>query len=491
MIVSCSRDSAEKIRYDMEKLVYGARKLAEKINIQPQLATTSDSLALKKAYEDIVDYFQQNRNHDLVVGDTEIMNQMGQMAIGAQMELAQYYTAQRQADSVIAAYRKIGTEIPAGKHDIAGATLALALIYRSLGAFDSTYALYDHLLEDYYPPVDSLGRVNTDITAIPVDKIKIARALGDQNRLDAFTQEALDYYRRLNQEYPDNTLITRRALVNMSRVYTMTEQWDEAIGQLQQIEDTTGQIDIAALVLTANIYNGPKKDVSRAIELYRQILEREPDSSIIGTTMLQLGTALCDQEQYDDGRKVLADLKQKYAPYPQLVSKAQFYYAQSFEVQNRWDRALSEFQWLMENHPYSEEAFWAARRIPEHFEKEDNQKLAETWYERAADFYMRAARIKQGQPTEVAAYTYLAELYRITEQWDKAMETLEKIHSIAPGSQLAARALYNAATVAANELGDSLMARDILNRLNREFGTADSTQIYEEEKTDIDLESLE
>jgi tetratricopeptide (TPR) repeat protein len=485
LLIGCSRDSAEKIRYDMENLVYMAGKVAEKINIQPQLATAADSLALKNAYEGILAYFNEYRNHTLLADDEKVLEEMSKMAVAAQFQLARYYTAKRQADSVIAAYRRIGTEIPAGRGDVIGANLALAIMFRTLFVFDSTYAIYDRLLENYYPPVDSLNRVDKDIIAAPVDKIKIQKILDDEQKLNSLIQEALDYYQKLKDEFPDNEDLVRQATIHTSRVYTMTERWDEAIVELGEITDSTGQDDIAAMVLIANIYNGPKEDVNQAIETYRRILEREPDSNVIGSTLLQLGMALLSEGQHEEGRSILAELKKKFTPYPTLVSKAQYYYAQSFEVQGRWDRALSEYQWLMENHPYTEEAFWASRRVPEHFEKEGNQKLAETWYNRAADFYMRAASVKKGEPIEIAAYSYLAEIHRITQQWDKALEILNKIYSLAPESQLAAKSLYNAAAVAYKELGDTVLAQDYLNRLNREFGTTDSTQIYEEEKTDI------
>ena len=86
----CSQDSAEKIRYDMEKLVYMAGKLAERINIQPQLATTSDSLALKNAHEKIIGYFQKYRDDSLIAGNEQILHEMSRMAISAQVQLARY-----------------------------------------------------------------------------------------------------------------------------------------------------------------------------------------------------------------------------------------------------------------------------------------------------------------------------------------------------------------------------------------------------------------
>jgi len=487
----CSRDSDEKIRYDMEKLVYMAGKLAEKIDIRPQLATSADSLALKKAYRKIIDYYHEYKDHPLVDGKEKIEKEMSRMAVNAQVQLARYYTVHGNADSVIAAYKRIGDEIPADSSSVAGAGLALALTYRALNRFDSTLAYYDRVLEFLYPPLNDSDQVNRDVISIPIDKIKIARGVKSEQQADDFARDGLRYYDRIQNDFPDHEQLVRQAMVNASRIYTMTEQWDMAIGQLEQIKDSTGRIDVAALVLIANVYNGPKQDIDRAIEYFRDILERQPDSSVIASTMLQLGMALCAQDKHQEGRSVLADLKRDFPQYPQLTAPAQFYYAQSFAADDRWERALSEYQWLMENHPYAEESFWAARRIPEHFANENNDKLADAWYERAIEFYQNAAQVRKGQQTELLAYTYLAEIYRIDEQWDKALETLETIHSVAPGTRLAAKALYNAAAVAYRKKDDSLLARDYLNRLQREFGTTDSTRIYREEKTELNLETLE
>jgi hypothetical protein len=55
---------------------------------------------------------------------------------------------------------------------------------------------------------------------------------------------------------------------------------------------------------------------------------------------------------------------------------------------------------------------------------------------------------------------------------------------------LGAKALYNAASLAYQDMGDSLLAQDYLDRLIEAFGTTDSSQIHEEE-IDLDIESIE
>ena len=117
ILIGCSGESAENTRYDMEKLMYTAGKIAERIAVQPALSSASDSTELKEAQQAILDYFFMHQNDPLVVADEKTMHEMTRMAIAAQVEMAKYFTDYRQADSVIAAYRRIGNEIPADRED--------------------------------------------------------------------------------------------------------------------------------------------------------------------------------------------------------------------------------------------------------------------------------------------------------------------------------------------------------------------------------------
>ena len=186
--------------------------------------------------------------------------------------------------------------------------MAEALIYRGSGNFDSTLAIYDRLLASYYPPFDSLNRVNIDLTAIPIDKIKILQTFPDKARLDAATRDAIAYYGRLKREYPDHALLLRAARTNCGRIYAMTAQWDKAIDELGQVNDSTGQVDVNAQVIIANIYEGPKNDPDRALQTFQKILDRKPDSGVLGNSMLHMGAVLCMQKKFVDGRKALADV---------------------------------------------------------------------------------------------------------------------------------------------------------------------------------------
>lgn len=489
-VVGCDQQSPEKIRYDMEKLVFSVGKISERINVQPELSTAEDSLLLESAYRDIIDYYFLHKDNPIFADSSAELIDIGKMALTAQTQLSRFYVSQRKLDSAMAGYLRIGKEIPASRFDVAGASMALALSYRTLEVYDSTIAIYDRLLAEYYPPVDSLNRVNTDLLAIPIDKIKIIEAVGDSVEFLSVIDQALGYYSRLRNEYPAS-LISHTASIQIGRVYSMSKQWDKAIAELEQLKDSTGQVDINAAVIIANLYTDAKKDIDKGIELYKQILDRQPDSTVIASILLRLGTAHCAKKEYEEGRKALAELKKKFPQKTGLMTQAQFYYAQAFEKGGRWDRALSEYQWLMENYPYSAEAFRTALHIPDYFREIGDEKMAGIWYDRTIEFYQSAIRNKQGHPVSIAAHTFLSDAFQRREQWIKSLETLENLNRLTPKSRMGAQALYNAAAVAYNKLGDSTRAQGYIDKLNQDFGSPDSADFNRKAIQETELKNIQ
>ncbi|MEE9442865.1 MAG: tetratricopeptide repeat protein [candidate division Zixibacteria bacterium] len=491
IIAACTQDSPARIRYEMEKIAFQAEKMTEQLSIQPELITVDDNLRLKTAHENIIAYYHRHKTDENIVADTITLRQMARIALGSQLHLARYYQTGRQVDSLIAAFRRIGNEIPALPDDIVSAQLNLAIAYKGFRQYDSTLAIYDRVLENYFPPLDYKQRVNINIMNIPLDMIKISKSLKDDRRFASFTNSALEYYGRLKSEFSSNQELNRSARIHTARVFALAEKWRDAIDQLYDIKDTTGQLDINSAILIGNIFNGPLNKLDSALEMYHSIIDRKSDSAIIGQMLLDIGKIYCSKGDYVEGRKHFADLKRKFPYSPRLMSQTQLVYAQSFQADNDWDRALLEFQWLLDNYPYTEPAFQAARFIPEYFMADGDIELADIWYKKALEFYRQAAENKQGQPTELAAYTYMADIYRYTNRIPDAFETLERIHTLAPKSLIGAKALYNAAAIAYKDLGDSVRAQNYLDRLNKEFGTTDSTIINQDEKTNINIESLQ
>ncbi|MFH1699163.1 MAG: hypothetical protein ABIE07_01135 [Candidatus Zixiibacteriota bacterium] len=491
IMAACTQDSPDRIRYEMEKMAFQTDKIAEQLSIQPELITSDDSLRLKSAHENIIAFYHHHKTNVSIAADTLTLQQMARIAVASQLHLARYYQARREADSLIAAFRHIGNDIPAMPDDIVAAQIQIARTYKDLKQYDSTLAIYDRVLENQFPPLDYRQRVNTNIMNIPLDKIKILKSLKDDQRYASFTNSALEYYGRLKTEFSSNQDLNRSAKVHTARLYALTEKWQDAINQLYDIKDTSGQIDIPSAILIGNIYNGPINNLDSALEMYQYIIDRQPDSSIIGQMLLNIGKVYCSKNDYFEGRKYFVDLKRKFPYSSRLMSQTQLVYAQSFQADNDWDRALLEFQWLFDNYPFTEPAFQAARFIPEYFMAEGDIELADIWYNKGIEFYQQAADNNQGQSVALAAYTYMADIYRSTDRTQEALEFLEKIHALAPGSLIGAKALYNAAGIAYKDLGDSVRAQNYLDRLNKEFGITDSTTINENENTNINIDALQ
>lgn len=490
-MAACTQDSPTRIRYEMERLAFQTNKMAEQLGIQPELMTSDDSLKLKTAHEDIIAYYYQHKTDDDIAADSLTLRQMSRLALRSQFYIAKHYQAQKNYDSLITSLRQIGDEIPALPDDFVAAQMKIAITYKNLREFDSTLAIYQRILDNNFPPLDYQQQVNTNIMNIPLDRVKIAKSLKDDQRYDQYSFSALEYYGRLKSEFSENQELNRSAKIHLARLFSFSERWQDAIDQLYEIKDSTNQVDISAAVLIGNIFNGPINNLDSALEKYQYIIDRQPDSAIIGRILLDMGKIYCSKGDYVKGRRYLVDLKRKFQYNSRLMSQTQLVYAQSFHADRDWDRALLEFQWLLDNYPYTEPAFQAARYIPEYLMAEGDIELADIWYNRGIEFYQQAADNNQGQPIALAAYSYMADVYRHTDRAQEALESLEKIHSLAPKTLIAAKALYNAAGIAINTLGDSTLAQDYLDRLKKEYGTTDSTTINQDEKENINIESLQ
>jgi tetratricopeptide (TPR) repeat protein len=402
------------------------------------------------------------------------------MALSAQLELAALYRLQGKFDSAMVGLKRVGTEIPASDQDKMKTLFLRGRTFLEMNQPDSAFEVFDKLLVEYYPPTDSLDRLDNDVFEVPIGRIRLALQLGDTTLAQHYYQQALDYYARLIDDFPDSP-VARAAKGFRGRTFGTMGEWERAIEQMSTIRDTTGVIETPALVLIGNFYYQPLNNPKKAVEIYREVLAREPDSAIVARVKLNLGKALLDLGNYEEARKELADYKKQFTRNPQLAAEAQLSYALTFELQGDWDRAMTELQWLMDTYPMTEQALRAALYIPEHFQDEGSQDIAATWYENATDFYQNVTQGYPGTRAAVLAQMFLADAYGRLEKWDEALAILDRISATAPGTEYGAQALYTAGQIAFQKLNDTLRADEYLKKLKDEYGTVDTADLYNSE----------
>jgi tetratricopeptide (TPR) repeat protein len=128
--------------------------------------------------------------------------------------------------------------------------------------------------------------------------------------------------------------------------------------------------------------------------------------------------------------------------------------ALTFEKENDFNRAFSEYQWLIRNFPESKEAIETYRYIPGLLERNEQADLAAEWYGKAIDFLTDARENHSGTFLGLSAHGTLVNMHVDKENWVSAAAELERLQTDYPRSAPGLYALTKAGNIYRDKLKD-------------------------------------
>jgi len=122
-----------------------------------------------------------------------------------------------------------------------------------------------------------LGEVKLSVTDDPVDRLTIIQNLADiaEHKLGA-PHEAYVWWLRAYMDNPTS----EQVFEELERLAEQTDQWAHIVGVGEQILDTSPapEVKLAVLGRSARVLDEQLRDAGRAIEVYRQVLEIDPEN---------------------------------------------------------------------------------------------------------------------------------------------------------------------------------------------------------------------
>ena len=152
---------------------------------------------------------------------------------------------------------------------------ALAVEPEDTAALSALEAIFDR--DEKYPELLEVYRKRVEITTDPEERQAVMfRIASIQEEMLGDQDEAIDAYTEIIGQEPDNL----PALRALDRLYVARSRWqdlgDNLTRQLTLVEHDTERVDL--LVRLAQVRETHLKELSAAIETYRQVLEIEPSS---------------------------------------------------------------------------------------------------------------------------------------------------------------------------------------------------------------------
>lgn len=471
LIPACQERPAVRLRYQVEKSVYQANRFKERLLIRPELITPSQTDSLKEAYlrayrlavSSLDSLRLDSLKLDSLQWDSDdtpfqtLFRQVQSLAFQAadnayaiDLSRRDYRSARKMMENLLQQVQPPGM----GK---LGASLRLANAQQSMGDWDEAVAIYRSLITEFYPPLDQEGNVIPDVLHLPYDLHMIKRGLAespDSLAVDAHLTEG--YYLKLLSSHPSPELqVATHA--TLSSFYQAVERYRESLEQLSLLYDDEGDIIAQAKFRAWNIR---LNNLGEYRETLNELLATKfvgPDSAFDPIRQFKIAECYLGMKIFDSCRSAIYQLKKNERDFFYASPLAQKLLALSFDKEGKWDRAETEYRWLIETFSTSEVAFRSYLTIIKHYLQTENAKLAKSWRQKALDFYRSSAIKHPGTLLEANALSFEAEIYRQEEDWTKAAATLGKL----------AERFLESAIGRRSALAGALIYRDYLNDLPR------------------------
>lgn len=474
----CSDNTAVRLRYQAEKQFYAAEKAAQAASFRGE----GEDPAVVRS---IRDQFGSVANLCLAGLDTVTKDlypqenrQLSAIAYQSTTRLAQMYLGARRFDTLaVLVSRLLDDKATLSRSELATTYYNYGRALQLGGNWDSALSTYSTALGKFTPPVDDSGHVLLLVFNLP---LRIHRAfLGGPNetgRADWFTR-AETYYQEWSRFSTRPTELSMTSLGNLGRLYEDAEMWDRAAATLLTMQDSTGATAAAPRLRVADLYVERLNRPDDAIAIYRDL-----DRLLVGRdTIARPGLlekevlAYMAKKDYAQARQVLTDISNRWPTFFANSSAAQFTKAKCFELEGNWSRAETEYRYLIDHFPTSEEGLSTYLYLAQKAADDGRSLEADQWYERAEKAYSSLAAKNPGTAQEAVALYFKADMHRQRKDWPAAAEALVSVFSRFPQTEPGQRAAAMAADVYRDKLNDNRKADSLIIAL-QEATVAESSQ---------------
>ncbi len=220
------------------------------------------------------------------------------------------------------------------------------------------------------------------------------------------------------------------------------------------------------------VYKNPKGtppfQLAAAQEQYRKIIKKYSDSLFaiqsqfsIGHLYLVIGDFQKARVEY---RKLTLDCDKK----GNLCAEAFFAIGNSYELEGKWDDALSQYKMIMQSFSFSAKSLDLPLYIIRHYRKAGNEVAIKSAVDEAVSYY---TGLKSKSETEKGGYilqSLVTRSYLAGQQYEDALASLDKVIRDYPKYN-PEQTLWIKMLIYANRLKDNVKAKEILQKIMSDY----------------------
>ncbi|MBI5266191.1 MAG: tetratricopeptide repeat protein [candidate division Zixibacteria bacterium] len=459
ILTSCGNPDV-RLRYEAEKLYYEADKAASAATSIGGSQDPAVSRTVRDQFGKVAEFCFTAL--DSVPSGTKEHRQLSIIAFASSSRLVGMFLDSRRFDTCATLLERILALPDIGKGEQEVTWYNYGRVIQLSGHWDSAQTIFINALAKFAPPVDDRGQVQLVLLNLP---LRIHRALaeaGDAKGAKFWFDFAQEYYQKWSQANGKPNALSMMSTGNLARLYEDAGMWERSAQMLVAMKGPDGKTAPEPNRHLADLYVEQLNRPEEALAIYDELYGQLQGADTAGRPMLVMKKSLAyiSKKDWAKARELLTQISTRWRGFYSQTPSAQYNKAKCFEMENNWERAESEYRFLIDNYPGSADALSAYLYLAQKIGEMGRATESKQWYERAEKAFDDLAVRGAGTGAEAMALYYKADLYRQREQWPLAAETLQKVFERFPNTEPGQRA--------------GLMAIDVYRKQLNNNRTADS-----------------
>lgn len=198
----------------------------------------------------------------------------------------------------------------------------------------------------------------------------------------------------------------------------------------------------------------PPQEFNKALNSYELVFTRYPDSASAKRARMGIGSLYLAKKENIKAREVFNKALELYPNDKVICIEARFAIAKNYESQDLWDKALAEYKGIITDYPDTEIGLSLPVYIARYFEKEKDAIGANNAYRDAIAHYKSLAEKNPNTILGFRAQDYIVICYTRQENWQEAVNSLEKIVTDYPMARTVSASMRLVSDISINRLKD-------------------------------------
>jgi TolA-binding protein len=191
----------------------------------------------------------------------------------------------------------------------------------------------------------------------------------------------------------------------------------------------------------------PSGQYEQAIEKFRKIIQKYPESKKARDAQLKLGQLYMAWEKYPEAMVEFNEVLKNHKDDIIACATAQAAIANCYEQQGNWSAALNTYQQVFKNYKNTPVGLDIPFYIARYYQRNNNKVEADKAFHEAIAKYQKIINENPKADSAYFSQDYIALCYENIQDWDQAIKVMEKLRKNYPANPRSSQTLFDIATI--------------------------------------------